>query len=252
MPIDLNADVGEHEDADAAHLEASLFATVTSVNIACGAHAGGPDLMRRTLALARETGVAAGAHPGFDDREGFGRAAQALSPLAIENLVAYQLGALAALARAEGLAITHVKPHGALYNQAARDEVVAEAVVTAVRAVDATLRVYALAGSQLERAAERAGLRPVSEGFIDRGYTRDGSLVPRDQAGALVTNPDEAAARAVLLAREGVVVSVDGVRLAVSVGTLCVHGDTPGAVGIARAARHALESAGLVVAAPSR
>jgi len=252
MPIDLNADVGEHEDPAAAQLEAALFTTVTSVNIACGFHAGGPDLMRRTLALARETGVAAGAHPGFADRAGFGRATQALAPRAIENLVAYQVGALAALARAEGLALSHVKPHGAMYNQAARDEMVARAIVSAVRAVDPALRVYALAGSHLARAAETAGLRAVAEGFIDRGYRDDGSLVPRDEPGALVTDPAQAARRAVLLARDGVVVSVDGVRLALRVGTLCVHGDTPGAVAIARAARHALESAGLVVAVPAR
>jgi UPF0271 protein len=252
MRIDLNADLGEHDDPAAVHLEASLCATVTSINIACGVHAGGPDLMRRTLGRAREAGIAAGAHPGYDDREGFGRAAQALPRGAVENLVAYQIGTLAALARAEGVALAHVKPHGALYNQAAADEAVAEAVASAVRAVDPGLRLYALAGSCLIRAAEAAGLRAVAEGFVDRGYRRDGSLVPRDLPGALVTDPAEAGARAVALGRDGAIVSVDGVRLALRVETLCVHGDTPGALAIARSARQALESAGLVVAAPSR
>jgi UPF0271 protein len=250
MRIDLNADVGEHDDAATVLLERSLFATVTSVNIACGVHAGGPDVMRRALALARETGVAAGAHPGFRDPEGFGRRDLPIVPRSIENLVAYQVGALLALARAEGIALTHVKPHGALYNQAARDEDVAAAVASAVRLVDPSLRLVALAGSRLERVAAAAGLRVVPEGFVDRGYRADGTLVPRDQPGALVADPAAAAARAVSLARDGRVDAVGGAPLQVRVETLCVHGDTPNALAIARAAREALEDAGLTLAPP--
>jgi UPF0271 protein len=252
MRIDLNADVGEHDDAKTTVLERSLLATVTSVNVACGFHAGGPDVMRRTLALARELGVAAGAHPGYRDVEGFGRRDQPIVPRSIENLVAYQVGALQALARAEGVAITHVKPHGALYNQAARDEDVAAAVAAAVRHVDPALRLVALAGSRLAEAGAAAGLRVVAEGFVDRGYRADGTLVPRDAPGALVTDPASAARRAIALARDGRIPTEGGGHLEVRVETLCVHGDTPGALAIARAARAALEEAGLVVAAPVR
>jgi UPF0271 protein len=250
MRIDLNADVGEREDAATAALEASLLRTVTSVNIACGFHAGGPDLMRRTLALAREAGVSPGAHPGFGDREGFGRRDQPASPRAIENLVAYQVGALAALARCEGLALSHVKPHGALYNLAAREAAGAGAIAAAVRVVDPSLAIVALAGSALAAAAAGSGLRVVAEGFVDRGYRADGSLVPRGQPGALVTDPAHAAERAVSIARDGRIPTVDGTTLSLRVETLCVHGDTPGALAIARAAREALEAAELTVAAP--
>jgi len=252
MRIDLNADLGEHDDAASAALEASLLHTVTSVNIACGFHAGGPDLMRRTLALAREAGVSAGAHPGFRDAEGFGRRDQPASPRAVENLVAYQVGALAALARCEGLGLSHVKPHGALYNQAARDRSIAAAVAAAVRVVDPALAIAALAGSALAEAAADAGLRVIAEGFVDRGYRSDGSLVPRGQRGALLTDPRHAAERAVALARDGRVPTVDGTTLSLRVDTLCVHGDTPGALAIARATREALEAAGLTIAAPAR
>jgi UPF0271 protein len=252
MRIDLNADVGEHDDAATVLLERSLFGTVTSVNVACGFHAGSPDIMRRTLALARETGVAVGAHPGFRDADGFGRRDQPVVPRSIENLVAYQVGALVALARAEGLAVTHVKPHGALYNQAARDEDVAEAVASAVRDVDPSLHLVALAGSCLERAGAAVGLRVVPEGFVDRGYRGDGTLVPRGHDGALVTNPAAAGRRAVSIARDGRVIAEDGTPVVLRVETLCVHGDTPGALQLARAARAALEDAGLTVAAPVR
>jgi UPF0271 protein len=249
MRIDLNADVGEHDDAAAAALEASLLRTVTSVNIACGFHAGGPDLMRRTLALARDAGVSPGAHPGFRDAEGFGRRDLPASPRAVENLVAYQVGALAALARCEGVALAHVKPHGALYNQSARDASLARAVAAAVRMIDPALAIVALAGSALAEAAATAGLRVVAEGFVDRAYRGDGSLVPRGQPGALLTDPRHAAERAVALARDGRVAAIDGTILSLRVETLCVHGDTPGALAMARAARDALEAAGLTVAA---
>jgi UPF0271 protein len=252
MRIDLNADVAEHDDAATSLLERSLFETVTSVNIACGVHAGGPDVMRRALALAREMGVAAGAHPGYRDPEGFGRREQPIVPRSIENLVAWQIGALLGLARTEGIALTHVKPHGALYNQAARDEDAAAAVAAAVRHVDPSLRLVALAGSCLERAGMAAGLRVVPEGFVDRGYCADGSLVPRGQPGALVADAPAAASRAVSLARDGHILAEGGGWLARRVETLCVHGDTPGALAIARAARAALEDAGLTVAASTR
>jgi UPF0271 protein len=252
MRIDLNADLGEHDSPEAARLDDALCATVTSVNIACGFHAGNPDVMRRMLARAREVGAAAGAHPGYEDRTGFGRAAQALSMRAIENLVAYQVGALAALAQLEGVRIAHVKPHGALYNEAARDPAIARAIVAAVRQVDASLRLFALARSYLARAAEDAGLHAVAEGFADRGYRADGSLVPRDQPGALVTDPAAAADRAVSLARDGAILAVDRTPILLEVASLCVHGDTPGALAIASAVRGALEAAGITVSAPGR
>jgi UPF0271 protein len=252
MRIDLNADVGEHDAPEGDDLEDALCATVTSLNIACGFHAGGPDLMRRTLARARHAGSAAGAHPGYADSEGFGRTARSLPARAIENLVAYQVGALAAIAQLEGLTLAHVKPHGALYNQAALDPAIARAIADAVRQVDPTLRLFALPGSDLARAAADAGLRAVAEGFADRGYRADGSLVPRDQPGALVTDPAAAAERAVSLARDGFVLAVDGTRIALRVESICVHGDTPGALAIARAVRAALEAAAIEVAPPSR
>jgi 5-oxoprolinase (ATP-hydrolysing) subunit A len=252
MRIDLNADLGEHDSLEASRLDDALCATVTSVNIACGFHAGTPDVMRRVLARAREVGTAAGAHPGYKDAAGFGRTVQAVSMRVVENLVAYQVGALAALAQLEGVALAHVKPHGALYNEAARDPATARAIAAAVRHVDASLRLFALAGSHLVRAAEDAGLRAVAEGFADRGYRADGSLVPRDEPGALVTDPAAAAERGIALARDGVILAVDGRPIALTVESICVHSDTPGALAIARALRDSLEAAGITVTAPAR
>jgi UPF0271 protein len=174
VQIDLNADVGEGIGDDE-----GVVALVSSANIACGFHAGNPLLMRRTVQLARSHNVAIGAHPGFDDPEGFGRRDMQLSAAELENLVAYQIGALAGVAAADGARLSHVKPHGALYNMAARDAAMAQAIARAVRAVDASLVLFGLSGSELVAAGDRAGLRVASEVFADRGYRPDGSLAPR-------------------------------------------------------------------------
>lgn len=248
--VDLNADIGEGEAAGG--VDAALLDAVTSVNIACGLHAGSPLVMQETLALARSAGVAIGAHPSFLDREGFGRREQQAPPAEVEALVLYQVGALAALARAAGLALCHVKPHGALYNMAAGDGALAAAIVRAVRSFDPRLAVVGLAGSALMTAATDAGLTALAEGFADRAYRPDGTLAPRTVAGAVVSDPDVVSARAVRLATRGEVEAVDGSRLTLQVDTICVHGDTPGAAGLARAVRVALERAGVRVCAPDR
>jgi UPF0271 protein len=246
MSIDLNADVGEGYGQDAA-----LMSLISSANIACGYHAGDADSMRETVVLARDRLVAVGAHPSFPDRESFGRRELRLSAHDIHECIRAQVEALAAVAAAEGTRIRHVKPHGALYNMAARDEEVAEAVARAVLAVDPTLLLFALSGSGLVRVAARIGLRTVSEVFADRAYRADGSLLPRDQPGSVIDDESIVAARAVGMAREGTVVAADGNRIPVLAETICVHGDTPGAAALARRVRDDLVRAGVTVAAPS-
>ena len=243
MRIDLNADVGESYGAYRYGDDEGVMPFVSSANIACGFHAGDPGVMRSTVRLARQSEVAIGAHPGFQDLSGFGRREIHLSPAELENLVAYQVGALAGIAAAEGVRLNHVKPHGALYNMAARDAAMADAIARAVRAVDASLVLFGLSGSQLIVAGERAGLRVASEAFPDRGYGADGSLMPRSAGGAVITSPERVAARAVGMAG-GTVTTTDGQVVAVKADTLCIHGDTPGAAALARAVREALERRG--------
>lgn len=247
MSIDLNADIGEGRPAAD---DDALLDVVTSANVACGAHAGDPVLMERTVAACAVRHVAIGAHPGTFDRAGFGRRAQPLAPRVVEAQVLYQIGALLALARARGVPLTHVKPHGALYNQAAADEGLALAIARATAAASPELALVGLAGSEAMRnAARTCGLRFVGEGFADRRYRADGSLVPRTEPGAVLTDPGAAAAQALSLARDGFVVTAEGGRLAIAAETLCVHGDTPGAVALARAVREGLEAAGVGLAA---
>lgn len=240
--VDLNADLGEGAPDDAA-----LLALVSSANIACGWHAGDARLMQATVAAALARGVALGAHPSYPDREHFGRREMQLPPDAVRADLVYQIGALQALVRAQGGRLHHVKPHGALYNQAARDPVLAEAVADAVRAVDPGLAVYGLAGGELLRAAERAGLRAVAEVFADRGYRADGSLVPRSEPGALVHDVGEAVARTLRMVREGVVQAVGGETVPLRAETVCLHGDGPHALAFARALHAALAAAGVRV-----
>jgi len=247
--IDLNADVGESYGAYGYGDDEGVMPFVSSANIACGFHAGDPGVMRSTVRLARRHGVAIGAHPGFQDLSGFGRREMHLSPAEVENLVAYQVGALTGIAAAEGIKLSHVKPHGALYNMAARDAAMAGAIARGVRAVDASLVLFALSGSQLIDAGEVAGLRVASEAFPDRGYGADGSLMPRSAAGAVVTSPERVAARAVAMAA-GTVTTAAGQIVAVRADTLCIHGDTPGAAALARAVREALGAAGIEVGPP--
>jgi 5-oxoprolinase (ATP-hydrolysing) subunit A len=250
MRIDLNADVGESFGAYRYGDDEGVLPSVSSANIACGFHAGDPTVMRTTVQLSRRHGVSVGAHPGFQDLAGFGRREVHLSMAELENLVAYQVGALAGIAAAEGVRLGHVKPHGALYNMAARDATLADAIARAVRGVDASLVLFGLSGSQLIAAGERAGLRVASEVFADRGYRPDGSLAPRGTPAAVTTDAAAVAARAVEMASRHTVTALDGTSVSVRADTICVHGDTPGAAALASAVRAALTAAGITVAAP--
>jgi len=250
MQIDLNGDVGESFGAYEIGHDAALIPILTSANIACGFHAGDPGVMRATVALARQHGTAVGAHPGFPDLVGFGRREMKATPREVEDLVAYQIGALAAIAAAQGVRLAHVKPHGALYNMAARDLDLADAIARAIAAVDPSLALFGLPGSQSLEAAQRHKVRAVSEAFADRAYRRDGSLVPRNEPGAVIDDEQIVVTRAVAIARDRVVIAADGTRVPLDVQTICVHGDTPGAAVLASRIRKALNDAGIQVRAP--
>lgn len=243
--VDLNADLGE-----GAAREGELLALVTSANIACGFHAGSAVMMRESILAAREANVAVGAHPGFDDRDNFGRREVSVPADELFALVVYQVGAFGAMAQALGLRVQHVKPHGALYNMAARDEAVADSVVRAVCAVDPQLMIFAPDASALSRAGEAKDLRVVREVFADRNYMADGSLVPRAHPQALLHDPVGAADRVFRMLREEKVRALDGSDVTLRADTICVHGDTPGAVEFARELRLALHQSGIVAAAP--
>lgn len=252
MRIDLNADVGEGSGTAATASgagDAPIMRSITSANVACGFHAGDPGVMRATVALAREHGVAVGAHPGFPDLEGFGRRELQFSPRDVEDFLVYQIGALAAIAAAQGVRLRHVKPHGALFNMAARDRELAAAVARAAAVIDRELILFGLPGSALVEAGGRAGLRTAREGFADRAYQADGTLVPRSQAGAVIHDPAVVERRAVRMVLEGTVDAIDGSSVRVPLDTLCVHGDTPGAAALAARTRRALEEAGVDVKA---
>ncbi|MCY0388207.1 5-oxoprolinase subunit PxpA [Robbsia sp. Bb-Pol-6] len=237
MEIDLNADLGEGCTTDEALLD-----LVSSANIACGWHAGGADAMRDCARWAVARGVSIGAHPSFLDRENFGRAEMHLTPDEVHAGMLYQLGALAAIVHAAGGRIAHVKPHGALYNQAARDPVLADAIVRAVAAFDPSLTVFGLAGGELVAAAQRAGLTVVEEAFADRGYRADGSLVPRDAPGALIHDEEAMIERILVMIHEKRVRTVEGDWCAVNAQTFCLHGDGPHALAFARRIRATLEA----------
>jgi 5-oxoprolinase (ATP-hydrolysing) subunit A len=245
--IDLNADLGEGFGQWRLGDDDALLDMVTSANVACGFHAGDPGLMRRVCAVAADRGVAVGAQVGYRDLAGFGRRRIDYDLDELRDDVIYQIGALAGFCRVAGTRVRYVKPHGALYNTAAVDEGQASAVVAAVADFDAALPVLCQPGSVLAAAAGAAGLTVVGAGFADRGYRADGTLVPRSAAGALVHEPEEVAARAVRMAVEGVVVAVDGTRVPCAVESICLHGDTPGAVELARRVRAAMTAARLDV-----
>jgi UPF0271 protein len=232
--IDLNADLGEGMD------DAAILPFVTSANIACGLHAGGPGVMDRTVALALQHNVRIGAHPGYPDRENFGRTEMQLSPPELRALVLYQLGALDALVKARGGTIHHVKAHGALYNRAAKDSGLARIIAESVRNFRVDLILVGLAGSAQIKAALDAGLAVEGEAFADRRYLPDGTLMPRSQPGAVLHDPAEAAAQALQIVNEHAVTAADGTLIPIDAQTLCMHGDTPGAVAIARAVTRAL------------
>jgi 5-oxoprolinase (ATP-hydrolysing) subunit A len=268
--MDVNADVGEWPEPDrvgvTAHHTAplavgedampdgvgqsgdqALLTLVTSAHVACGFHAGGPSVMRRTVEAAVAAGVVVGAHPSYPDLEGFGRRDMERPPEQVADDVLYQVGALDGIARACGTAVRSVKPHGALYHRMTVDRACARAVAGAVRQFGQELVLVVPAGSSTRQAAEEAGVPVVAEAFCDRAYAPDGSLVSRSLPGALILDPHEAARRAVSLATTGEVVAVDGTTLRLACDTLCVHGDTPGSVVIAAAVRRALEGAGVRV-----
>ncbi len=249
LRVDLNADLGEYSTGSPAGNDAALMPLISSASIACGGHAGDEEVMRQTILLARDHGVSAGAHPSFPDREGFGRRDLELPAAEVEALVREQVAALAAIARVEGIHLRHVKPHGALYNLAASNDAIADAVARAAASVDPSLILFGLAGSALVAAGRRAGLRTASEAFADRAYRADGSLVPRSEPGALIDSPTAVAARALAMVRERGVPAIDGTRIALEVDTICVHGDTPGAAALARSVRAALLDAGIAVKA---
>jgi 5-oxoprolinase (ATP-hydrolysing) subunit A len=249
LRVDLNADVGESFGVYTAGNDDLLLRTVTSASVACGFHAGDPSVMRRTVRMAAETGVSIGAHPGFPDLGGFGRRDMNIEPREITDLVLYQIGALSAVARAEGASLRHVKPHGALYNMSVRRADIAEAIAHAVAAFDDALVLIGLAGSELLLVAERLGLRVAAEGFADRSYEHDGSLTPRHVAGAVVSDAARAAEQALRIVRDGRVVARDGSTHPLRVDTICVHGDTPDAAYLAAAVRADLERAGVTIAA---
>ena len=242
MSIDLNADVGEGMD------DAALLPFVTSANVACGLHAGDPTVMDRTVSLALSHGVRVGAHPGYADREHFGRAAVELPADSIENLVLYQIAALDGFVRSRGGTLTHVKPHGALYHRGAEFPDVARAIAEAVRRFRTTLVLVGAAGSMLIEAGRDAELAVAEEAFADRRYMSDGSLVPRTQPDAVLTDPDEVADQAVLLARDRVAYAADGSRVSVRADTLCLHGDTPGVEALARRIHDRFRSEGIRIA----
>jgi 5-oxoprolinase (ATP-hydrolysing) subunit A len=248
MRIDLNCDMGESFGAYTIGADAEVMPSISSANVACGYHGGDPAVMRRTVRLAREAGVAVGAHPGFQDLAGFGRREMRLAPQEIEDMVLYQIGALAAIAQSEGVRLQHVKAHGALYNMAAKDRALADAIARAVAAVDRSLILFGLPGSELIRAGAACGLRVAAEGFADRAYEPDGSLTPRSHAGAVIHDVETVVRRAVRMAVDGKVAATDGSEMSLHVDTICTHGDTPGAQALTRALRAGLERAGVAIA----
>ncbi len=243
--IDLNCDLGEGFPNDA-----ELMPLISSANIACGYHAGDARAMRRCVELALQHGVAIGAHPGFADRENFGRLEIRLAPGAYARLVREQLEIFGAIIQAAGGALHHVKPHGALYNLAARDAAVAREIAAAVLAFDPNLLLYGLSGSQSLEQARQLGLRTASEAFADRGYQPDGSLTPRSQAGALIVSEEKCRKQALELVLEKNVTAVDGTRVPLSVDTICLHGDGAHAVAFARSLRRFLDDHSIPVQAP--
>ncbi len=248
--IDLNADVGESVGPWNMGSDETLIPLVTSVNVACGFHAGDPVTIRRTVRLALACGAAIGAHPGYPDLVGFGRRAMDLAEEELEAAVLYQVAAVDGIVRAEGGTLTHVKPHGALYNRAALDPAVAAPIARAIASLDAHIRLVGPPGSALLDAGAAAGLSCLREGFADRAYEPDGALRSRRLPGAVHADPGDAAAQALEIARSGRVTTTDGSSRPLAAETLCIHGDSPGAVAIATAVRAALLGGGIAIRRP--
>ena len=245
--VNLNADIAEGWGAYDIGNDIELMKIIKSASVACGFHAGDPNTMHRLCVLAKERGVSIGAHPGFNDLWGFGRRRIEMKPSDLEYMVAYQIGALQAMAAYAGLKVTHLKAHGALNNMAAEDEGYAMAIGRAIKAVDRDIIYVALSGSQMEKAALKLELRLAREGFPDRRYDDDGNLASRSIAGTVVKNPKVAAENALRMVQDGEVLSLSGTRVKVRVDTLCVHGDEPTSVLVAAGIRKALDEAGVLV-----
>jgi UPF0271 protein len=245
--IDLNADLGESFGPWPMGQDESLMTSITSANVACGFHAGDPTVMRRTVALAARQGVRIGAHPGFPDLVGFGRREMQASPDEVEDLVLYQVAALAGVASAAGVRLQHVKAHGALYNMAARSRPLADAIARAVNAFDRSLVLLGLPGSALLEAGAAAGLPVAAEVFADRAYEPDGTLASRRRPGSVIHDEATVIARVIRMVRNQEVVAVDGSVVSLTADTVCLHGDTPGAAALARAVRLGLEAAGIAI-----
>ena len=246
--VDLNSDLGESFGAYTIGLDEQVIAHISSANIACGYHTGDPLVMDKTVAAAKAAGIAIGAHPGYPDPIGFGRRNMTCSPAEVKAYVKYQLGALMAFAAAHGMKMQHCKPHGALYNMAGKDVALARAIAEAIAEVDSSIILLALAGSQMIKAGEEAGLRVASEVFADRAYQADGSLVPRKQPGAVIHDTDEAIARTIRMVKEGKVTAITGEDVPLKADSICVHGDNPSAVEFVRNIRARLEAEGVTIA----
>ena len=249
MELDLNCDAGESFGVYRLGLDEEVMPLISSVNVACGFHAGDPRTMRRTVRLARRHGVAVGAHPSYPDLVGFGRRPLDATPEEVEDDVVFQVGALLGFCRAEGIRLNHVKPHGALYNAAADDAAVASAIARAVRAVDPDLFLVCLSGSAMVAAAETAGIQHVEEAFADRAYAPDGGLVSRRIPGAVIHDPGPVAERVAMMVTEKRIRAIDGTLIPLLAQTVCVHGDTPGSLEIVRAIRARLSQEGVAVRA---
>ncbi|WP_193069655.1 LamB/YcsF family protein [Brevibacterium aurantiacum] len=249
VSIDLNSDLGENVPDRVVSDDSAMLGLVSSANVSCGFHAGSPEGIRTTLAAATQGGVVIGAHPGYDDYEGFGRRPLDVPAATLQAQVEYQIGALLGLTAAVGGSVAYVKPHGGLYNAIVRDEAQAKVVVDAVKAVDSSLVFLGLAGSMANRVAAEAGLKVAAEAFADRSYNPDGSLVARTEPNAVLHDPQAVAARVLRLVQTGQVEAIDGSLVDVDAQSICFHGDSQGSIDMARAARELLESSGVRIAA---
>jgi len=248
--IDLNCDMGESFGAWKMGADEEIMPLITSANIAAGFHAGDPATIRRTVRIAVDNGVAIGAHPSLPDLAGFGRRAMQVSAQDVYDLVVYQAGAVAAFARAAGSRLHHVKCHGALYNMSAMDEALSDAIARAVKDLGDGVKLYALSNSKMMEAGRKHGIATIGEVFADRGYSDDGTLAPRGKPGGMIVDAAKSVAQVLSMVDDGVVVSLSGKRVPVSPGTLCLHGDQPGAVAFARALRETFAAKGIALAAP--
>ena len=245
--VDLNCDLGESFGNYKLGMDEQILPLITSANIACGFHASDPVVMSRTVKMAAESGVAAGAHPGYQDLVGFGRRNMNVAPAEVTDIVMYQIGALEAFCRANGIAMQHVKPHGAMYNMAEKDDKLAEAICRGIKAVNPELILLGPGSGKMVKAAKALGLKTAGEVFADRAYMEDGTLVPRSQEGAMITDEEEAVARVLEMVQKGTVTAITGKKIAVQADSICVHGDGQKALLFVQKIRSELEKAGVVI-----